>query len=363
MAELAIDPNRRYRLSRHLQLWPANTGFVAMSLITGKHLALRNSASLRALLSVAQSVALSEVLGAAPADARAGLLQFFDRCLADGLITEVDDSDRAAEETLSSPNAWERHDLFFHLASRRGRNPASVGATWHLQDAVAAEPPHPPARSDSLELVTLPSIDIERLKETDRTLTWALESRRSRYSTSAVALPALSELLFRACRVTRTFQANDEGLAQKVYPSGGARHSLSIYLVVLRCRDLASGGYRYDALRHRLEKLRELDGDLTELLREAQVATGVLRELPSVLLIAASRFGRVSRKYQSNAYRLVLQEVGALFQTVYLVAESMGLAVSAVGAGDSDRFAHGFGTDFFAEPSVGEMIVGGGGPG
>jgi SagB-type dehydrogenase family enzyme len=70
----------------------------------------------------------------------------------------------------------------------------------------------------------------------------------------------------------------------------------------------------------------------------------------------------VTRKYQSLSYHVVLQEVGALYQTIYLVAETLGLAVSALGAGNSDRFAKSFDTDFFAESSVGEMIVGGAPP-
>jgi len=149
------------------------------------------------------------------------------------------------------------------------------------------------------------------------------------------------------------------GVLRKVHPSGGSLHSLELYVVANRCIGLARGGYRYDPFAHTLVWLRQEDPDVVELLRDAQTATLGLKDLPSVLLIVASRFRRVTRKYQSLAYHVILQEVGTLYQTIYLVGETLGLAVSALGSGDSDRFARVFNTDFFAESSVGEMIVGG----
>jgi oxazoline/thiazoline dehydrogenase len=205
----------------------------------------------------------------------------------------------------------------------------------------------------------LPAPDLAELQTADWTLTRALESRRSRYSELPVSLSSLAELLFRACRVARTTSTPGEDLVQKVYPSGGSRHSLGIYLVVHKCPGLAPGGYRYDDVNHHLQLLRPFDASMGEIMREARVATAALTDYPPVLLVLTSRIARVTRKYQSNAYRVILQEVGAFYQTNYLVAETLGLAVSAIGGGDSDRFAQVFDTDFFGEPTVGEMIIGG----
>jgi SagB-type dehydrogenase family enzyme len=76
------------------------------------------------------------------------------------------------------------------------------------------------------------------------------------------------------------------------------------------------------------------------------------------LLVITARFQRVTWKYQSMAYALVLKHVGVLYQTMYLAGTAMGLATCALGGGDSDLFAEAAGLDYYAESSVGEFIIG-----
>ena len=58
------------------------------------------------------------------------------------------------------------------------------------------------------------------------------------------------------------------------------------------------------------------------------------------------------------AYSVILKNVGALYQTMYLVATAMGLAPCGLGGGHSDLFAAAAGLDYLAETSVGEFILG-----
>ena len=58
------------------------------------------------------------------------------------------------------------------------------------------------------------------------------------------------------------------------------------------------------------------------------------------------------------AYATILKNVGVLYQTMYLVATAMGLASCALGGGDADLFVAAVGTDYYAETSVGEFILG-----
>ena len=83
-----------------------------------------------------------------------------------------------------------------------------------------------------------------------------------------------------------------------------------------------------------------------------------MADVPQVLIVFAARFPCVSWSYQSVAYALIAKEVGALQQTMYLVATAMDLAPCAIGAGNSDLFARIAGTDYYAETSVGEFILG-----
>jgi SagB-type dehydrogenase family enzyme len=77
-----------------------------------------------------------------------------------------------------------------------------------------------------------------------------------------------------------------------------------------------------------------------------------------VLLILAARFARVAWKYESIAYALTLKHVGVVYQTMYLAATAMGLAPCAIGGGDANLFARAAGTDYCAETSVGEFLLG-----
>jgi hypothetical protein len=43
---------------------------------------------------------------------------------------------------------------------------------------------------------------------------------------------------------------------------------------------------------------------------------------------------------------------------MYLAATAMGLAPCGVGVGDADLFARAAGTDYYAETSVGEFLLG-----
>src|SRR5205814_6728998 len=79
---------------------------------------------------------------------------------------------------------------------------------------------------------------------------------------------------------------------------------------------------------------------------------------PQVYLGITARFQRVQWKYESIVYALILKHVGVLYQTMYLVATTMGLAPCALGGGNTDLFARAAGTDYYAESSVGEFILG-----
>jgi SagB-type dehydrogenase family enzyme len=79
---------------------------------------------------------------------------------------------------------------------------------------------------------------------------------------------------------------------------------------------------------------------------------------PQILIIIAARFGRVSWKYSSLAYALVLKDVGVLMQTFYLMATEMGLGACALGTANIDVFARMTGIEFHVEGPVGQFALG-----
>jgi SagB-type dehydrogenase family enzyme len=120
---------------------------------------------------------------------------------------------------------------------------------------------------------------------------------------------------------------------------------------------VARGFYWYDSMNHALSLIREANRDTESMLLEASRSAGG-HSCPQILIILAARFQRVSWKYQSIAYALILKNVGVIYATMYLVATAMGLAPCALGGGDSDCFTKLSGTDYLKETSVGEFLLG-----
>ena len=93
------------------------------------------------------------------------------------------------------------------------------------------------------------------------------------------------------------------------------------------------------------------------LLTGAGLAMGV-SAAPQILITIAARFGRVSWKYSSLAYALILKDVGVLLQTFYLMAPDMGLGGCALGIANIELFAKMTGIEFHVEGPVGQFVIG-----
>jgi SagB-type dehydrogenase family enzyme len=79
---------------------------------------------------------------------------------------------------------------------------------------------------------------------------------------------------------------------------------------------------------------------------------------PQILITIAARFGRMTWKYSSIAYSLILKDVGALIQTFYMAAIDMGLGGCAIGSTNIDLFAKMTGIEFHVEGPVGQFAIG-----
>ncbi|MEM9293592.1 MAG: SagB family peptide dehydrogenase [Acidobacteriota bacterium] len=355
----SLDETSRCQLSRFVSLKPQPSGgLLVESLLTGQRLEIDSPSRWRIVSALLYPTRVADLLRGLEGDQREAILGFLRHCHESQFLTLVDDDGQPLNES-DALSDWEHHDLLFHMRSRRGRSQQTVGATFHRVDALPPSPPFkaPPA-PDAIQLYRP---DIETLRTRDRSFTEVLEERRSRYSVEPVSLRDLGELLYRACRVTGTLKAaGGETLIRKVYPSGGSFHSLETYALIERCPEVAPGLYHYHPQEHTLSLVTEPSDELRGLLWEAREGTArTLPDLPSVLLIFTTRIRRVTRKYQALAYRVILQEVGVLQQTLYLVATAMGLSPCAVGTGNSDGFARATGIDYYTETSIGEMILGG----
>ncbi|MCA9240070.1 MAG: SagB family peptide dehydrogenase [Planctomycetales bacterium] len=282
------------------------------------------------------------------------------------MITHVTPDGLPVEDDNASLRQWEFHDLLFHARSRLGRHGDENGAMYHW--AGVADPPPPVRPNYPGEAVSLFRPDLERLAEGDPTLTAVCESRRSvrEYGRRPITAEQLGELLYRTARVTSQYDADIElmdgsvrmGFAPRPYPCAGALYELEIYPVIQQCGGIAPGIYHHDPLNHALTPVSADRRSLDELISCAASRAYVPCEKVQVLLVFAARFSRINWKYSGIAYSVILKDVGVLMQSIYLAATAMKLAPCALGLGNSDLFANAIGSDYYAETSVGEFLLG-----
>ncbi|HRU52608.1 MAG TPA: SagB family peptide dehydrogenase [Planctomycetota bacterium] len=270
------------------------------------------------------------------------------------LPTDQDNDEPEASDPVLAQ--WAFHDLLFHANNRMGRHGDPYGGTYPFKDKFEALPMIKPAMSDVI--IPLFKPDMDKLQEEDTSFTKILETRQSiRKYGEPLTVEQLGEFLYRTARIKKMAPGNT--VSARPSPGGGAIHSIEIYPVINRCQGLEKGIYHYNPEKHHLEHLTEAPENLIQTLINLSQVTGKLEEeTPQVLFILAARFQRVQIKYQSVAYSVILKDVGCLYQTMYLVATSMGLAPCALGGGDSDLFTNTTGLNYYEETSVGEFLLG-----
>jgi SagB-type dehydrogenase family enzyme len=260
---------------------------------------------------------------------------------------------------------WDFHDLLFHARSTEGRHANPLGGTYLYAGAIA---PQPAVRSSwpgqRIDLRKLPSPPAEASRAAARLLN-ERHSTRDFDADRPITLAELGHFLDSTVRVQSTF-TNSPGdgeppltFAPRPYPSGGGSYELELYLAVDRCQGLARGFYHYDAGEHALVSIDVRPQDVETMLKRAQYAMNA-SALPQIAITITARFARVSWKYSSIAYSLILKDVGVLMQTLYLMATDMGLGGCAIGSTSIDLFEKMTGIGFHIEGPVGIFALGSG---
>ena len=259
---------------------------------------------------------------------------------------------------------WDFHDLLFHTRSTEGRHADPLGGVYPYVDGT---PPLPAVRprwpGEKIDLGTFSAAPVPAMSPIVKLL-------RDRHSTREfddqrpVTLAELARFLDSTARVLSTSSipadAGDGPMvdyAMRPYPSAGAEYALELYLTVDTCEGLARGFYHYDAGGHALMPIGTSAQELDALLAGAEFAMGA-PAAPQILITVAARFGRVSWKYSSLAYALILKDVGVLMQTFYLIATDMELGGCAIGIANIDLFAKMTGIEFHVEGPVGQFAIG-----
>ncbi|RZN20694.1 dehydrogenase [Bradyrhizobium sp. Leo121] len=256
---------------------------------------------------------------------------------------------------------WDFHDLLFHTRTTEGRHANPVGGTFAYAGAVAPLPAvRPPWPGKTIDL---------RKFSTSEPISPFAKLLRERHSIRdfddehPITLAELAQFLDATARVLSEWKSDANSGVPEVtystrpYPSAGSAYELELYLAVSNCEGLDRGLYHYDAGGHALVAIGASAQQLHALSTAAEFAMDASGP-PQVLITIAARFGRISWKYSSIAYSLILKDVGTLIQTFYLAATDMGLGGCAIGTINIDLFAKMTELEFHVESPVGQFALG-----
>jgi SagB-type dehydrogenase family enzyme len=259
---------------------------------------------------------------------------------------------------------WDFHDLLFHARSTEGRHANPLGGTYPYADHTPPPAVRPLWPGKKIDLRKFPDAHAPEKSPIARLLR-ERHSIREFDDQRPISLAELAQFLERTARVLSTWDSKVDagaggasvGYAARPYPSAGASYELELYLAVDKCEGLARGFYHYDAGGHALMAIGARPHELDALLTSAQFAMDA-PGTPQILITIAARFGRVSWKYSSIAYALILKDVGVLLQTFYTMATDMGLGGCAIGTVNVNLFAQMTGLELHVEGPIGQFAIG-----
>lgn len=277
--------------------------------------------------------------------------------VAAGVVQVAGEHGRFAEDDDPELGLWSPDELLFHTTSRTWRpgGPADLPGL--------GKPPVVKAATGEGPVYALYRPDLTARAETDPTLTALLENDHTcpEFNDSVLSAEQIGEFLFRGARIRSIGPAHvpngpSHNASQRPYFSVACLYELELYVSVNRCSGLDRGIYHYDPLEHRLSLVNDDEADLAAMLDMAMIGGGN-HQRPSALITVTARMPRMASVLGGGAYATTLAHVGALQQTLYLVARAMGLAAHAVPVDAGDRVDRALKLEWPAEVGVGECVL------
>jgi SagB-type dehydrogenase family enzyme len=300
--------------------------------------------------------AAARLLGGASRDALAAegppeLLAALDALIEEKVLVQRDELER-----LGGAELFRNRLDPVELAVQRGFNEDGSLQPMPSGDA-------PPLRKEMRGETQIPLADHPDFGD-GQDLVECLAKRRSRrfFADAPIPLQRFEQLLQLSARMQSTVATPEMGeIGFRSFPSGGARQPLEVYPLVQRVESIPAGLHHYDAHRHALSFLGDPGPARQALVENAMQKLGapaLSRGEPAVLLVITAVFARTCWKYQRIPYQLILQEVGALEQTLYLAATRLGLAACAIGAFPERAVSEILEVDSRDEAQVGLLALG-----
>ena len=188
------------------------------------------------------------------------------------------------------------------------------------------------AVEEGTKIIELPAPSVCELTKPDARQCIGDRKSVRRYTDEAITLEELSYLLWATQGIRGT---NENGKIMRTVPSAGATNTFETYLFVKNVEGLQQGIYRYQAYEHRLVFLKEVD-DMTAMIDEMTMAerqpfVPYFAGKASVIFAWSTIPYRAEWKFDVQAHKKILIDVGHVCQNLYIAGESIDRGVCAIG--------------------------------
>lgn len=358
----SIGSNCSLQLSRFAHIRRSGDSMIVEAPNGSALLRLCDSRYIPILFFLSRLRAMKEIFVEFSALNQKSLQHFLETLYSIGILDIADEAGMLFEDVNPELLQWEFHDLLFHSYSRMGRQGGGYGGTYRFGEHVEYTPAFKEFPAEKIIELNKPEYSTLEADLKDVRFFNVIESRRTRYKpgNSPLSVNELSKFLWYSYRVKAYSPAsgseqNSCDATLRPVPGAGAMHEIDLYIGISRCKGLENGFYHYNPLNHTLERALDRPEQQT-LIREAARLAG-LDTPPDVLIVFASRFNRISWKYERMSYAATLKNVGVLYNQMYLIATALGLSPCALGGGNIETFANAFHISPYIEGSVGEFIL------
>lgn len=186
------------------------------------------------------------------------------------------------------------------------------------------EPPRFKEYDDSDMIISLPSPNKNMLKK-DSLDTLLKERRTFRDFTDYIMrIEELSYLLW----ATQGIVEEEKSRIYRPVPSGGSTNPFETYLAIKRVEGIQRGIYRYLPENHEI-LLIKAEEDIHKILNDSVVDQEFVLNASATFIWSVVPY-RGEWKYEMEAHKLILIELGHVSQNLYLASDALGLGTAAI---------------------------------
>lgn len=181
-------------------------------------------------------------------------------------------------------------------------------------------------KDDSVEDEECAYIEIEESEERLKNISLLFELRKS-YRKFQREIK--KEELFTLLSFTLKEKKNEKGESRRNYPSGGALYPIKLFMYIFGVNEIKDGVYLYEHKKNRLIYYDAIfdKGCMEEVLKGQSISF----EQSGILIMYVYDFLQNYIKYHDIALSLAFIEVGAISQTIQLVAPQCGMGYCDIG--------------------------------